>query len=366
MTGLGDSADYWNLKRNTQVKHDILSEYLQRWMATLSGRDPHEERTFHYVDGFAGRGSYSRGEPGSPIIAMRIGQELHDFRGGRVFLRCYNVEQKRDNFESLEREVEANRSRYRSVRVKNDCGAFQKHSANILKCIPPGENTFVFIDPFGYRGVELAQVLKFLERRRSEVFTTFMSNYIGQYLTDQNRAAAMDAIFDTKEWRRIAESPTGSQQAAVVELYGKQLQKRALERGKELYVLPINVQFEERAADIYHLIHASQHPKARLEMELAVRKAKRLSTQETMFSMAPEIEQDVLDALRASSDGMRVLSLAGKVWHARWYASWNDIKEAIRSLEATGEAEVRTHNGRARPRGGLEEKDLVLSKGGGR
>ncbi len=39
LTGPGDAADYWNLKRNTQVKHDILSDYLKRWASILSGRD---------------------------------------------------------------------------------------------------------------------------------------------------------------------------------------------------------------------------------------------------------------------------------------------------------------------------------------
>ncbi len=158
--------------------------------------------------------------------------------------------------------------------------------------------------------------------------------------------------------------PTGRQQDAVVELYGKQLQKRALERGKEIYVLPINVQFEDRAADIYHLIHASQHPKGRQAMEQSVDKVTRLSTQEPLFTLAPEIEQDALDALRASSGGLTMLGLAGKVWHRHWHASWNDVKEAVKSLETTGEVEVRTHDGRARPRQGLEEKDVVLSKGG--
>ena len=33
---------------------------------------------FHYVDGFAGRGRYSSEEPGSPLIAMEIGQELYE------------------------------------------------------------------------------------------------------------------------------------------------------------------------------------------------------------------------------------------------------------------------------------------------
>lgn len=174
----------------------------------------------------------------------------------------------------------------------------------------------------------------------------------------------MDAIFDTDEWRELVGLPTGTQQGLAVELYGKQIQKKGLEMGKELYVLPIEVAFEDRSANQYHLIHVSQDPKGRLAMEEAVRKVKRLSTQEVLFTLGPEIEQHALKALQAIPQGLKARELAGKVWFHSWYASWGkDIKEAIRTLEANGEVEVRTHDGRLRPRGGIEEQDLVLKRG---
>jgi hypothetical protein len=37
LPGSNGNADYWDLKRNTQVKHDILSSYLLRWASILSG-----------------------------------------------------------------------------------------------------------------------------------------------------------------------------------------------------------------------------------------------------------------------------------------------------------------------------------------
>jgi three-Cys-motif partner protein len=86
------SPEKWRLRRNKQVKHDILSEYLKRFIAVLSGGSRHAgPRTLHYVDSIAGRGRYSEGEPGSPLIAMEIGQELSDFREGGVYLNCYDV-----------------------------------------------------------------------------------------------------------------------------------------------------------------------------------------------------------------------------------------------------------------------------------
>jgi three-Cys-motif partner protein len=142
------------------------------------------------------------------------------------------VEQDPGNFASLEREVEEARPRYPSVEVEYFQGPFQKHSDEILRLIPESDDTFVFVDPFGYRGVELDEVMRFLVRRRSEVFITFMSNYIGGYMTNANRAGAMDAIFGTDEWRDLVGLPATSQQTGAVELYGRQLRKRAWRWGR--------------------------------------------------------------------------------------------------------------------------------------
>jgi three-Cys-motif partner protein len=357
---LGEEHDYWQLKRNTQIKHDVLYEYLRRWAYILSGRNPKGRRlSLHYVDGFAGRGRYEKGELGSPLIAMEVGQRLNEDRDGLVFLNCYNVERNAANFESLEREVEVAAPLYPSVGFRNFRGLFEEHADDILQDIRADDHTFVFIDPFGYRGVELTQVVKFLERRRSEVFITFMSNYIGRYMTDANRESAMDAIFGTPKWRELAGLPFSSQQASAVKLYGEQLQDWARGKKKDLYVLPIDVSFEDRAADKYHLIHASQHPKGRQAMEVAVDRAKRLSTQETLF-VSPEVQEYAVEALQAAPHGvMTALDLAGKVWLRSWYMTWRgDFKEAIRALEASGGVSVRAHDGRNR-RHGIEEQDLV-------
>lgn len=360
--------DKWRSRQNTQVKHDILFEYLKGFIPVLSAGNRNEPLSvLHYVDSRAGRGWYSEGEPGSPIVAMRVGHELHKYLEGYrdtpVYLECYNVEHDRENFDSLECEIEAVRDKFPSVGVRNFFGPFEEHSDEILDLIPLGEPTFVFIDPFGYLGVELQEVLRFLQRPRSEVFVTFMSDYIGRYMTDPNRANAMKKVFDTDEWRNLIGLQGTTQQKAAVKLYARQLIKRAQERGKRVYVFPINVAYEGRSGDIYHLVHVSQHPKARVVMEGAVNRVKGTSVEEQLF-IAPEVEGYVVEALRESGNGhMRALDLAGEVWQRSLYVSWRtDIKGAIRDLESRDEVSVRAHDGRNRTKKGIEERDVVFLK----
>jgi three-Cys-motif partner protein len=359
----------WHSRENTRVKHDILFEYLKGFIPILSAGNRGEPLSvLHYVDSHAGRGRYEGGEPGSPIVATKVGQELHDYlgqyRADPVYLECYNVEYDRQNFDSLNSEIAAVRDRYPSVGVRSFFGPFQEHSEKNLGLIEPGEPTFVFIDPFGYRGVELQEVLRFVQRPRSKVFITFMSDLIGRWMTDTHKAEGMRKVFDTEDRRTLIGLQGITQQKAAVELYASQLMKRAREQGKSLYVFPINVAYENRPGDIYHLVHVSQRPKARLVMEGAVTRVKGTSVEEQLF-IAPEVEGYAVEALRNSKvKRLTALDLAGEVWQKSLYASWRtDIKSAIRDLESSSEVGIQAHNGRNR-KTGIEEKDVVYLQGG--
>ncbi len=356
----------WRYKQQTQVKHAVLSNYLTKWIAILGRPNPDRPRTLHYVDGFAGRGRYADGEDGSPIIAMRVGHELHEHRQGDVSLRCYNVEHDPENFASLEREVETARPRYPSVGVKNYQGTFQEHADGILEVVPASQAAFVFFDPFGYDGVDLAEVLKFVERRYHEVFVNFQSSFVNRFMDVPDKAPTMDAIFETEEWRALR--GPGRQQK-IVELYGRQLRRRAAERFglDEVYVYPISVRFPDRDADIYHLVHISRSPKARLTMEDAVRSADLLS-QEPLPLFAMEVENLILEKLDGSGE-QRAIDLAGKVWLEQDFgnAMWRgEIRDAFRALEAANQIRVRHSDGTQRqPGSAVQEKDLVSLAGGG-
>jgi GMT-like wHTH domain len=62
----------WDLEPHTAAKHEILRRYLQAWAPILSqGNFPQ----LVFVDGFAGPGRYSKGEEGSPLIAVKAAVE---------------------------------------------------------------------------------------------------------------------------------------------------------------------------------------------------------------------------------------------------------------------------------------------------
>jgi len=364
--GPDKQADLWEYKEQTRIKHAILSNYLKRWMVILGRPRADRPRRMHFVDSYAGRARYKGGEPGSPVLSMEVGEELHHHFKGAFFLKCHNVEPDPFNFSSLRWEVEVAKQDFPSVEVRNYQGTFEARAGDVFANIGRGEPALVFLDPFGYQDVDMP--LRMLERRYNEVFITFMSSFVNRFLTDPSKARTMDRIFGTGAWRNLGSAP--NRQERLVRLYGEQIQRLAREDLglDEVLVYPIDVDFGDRNADIYHLVHVSQHEAARKAMEEAVRSARVLKQAQLSLSMPDSaVEDEVLGVLAQEEGGtLRALSLAKKVWLRQWTASWHDdIRGAVKELELRGEVDVTAHDDRKRKVGSfVQEKDWVELRGG--
>ena len=364
MIGPDRQQGLWEYKEQTRIKHAILSNYLKRWMAILGRPRASKPRRMHFVDSYAGRAKYTGGEPGSPIRAMEVGEELHHHFKGAFFLECHNVERDPFNFRSLRWEVEVAKQDFPSVDARNYEGAFEDRVGDVFANIGPGEPALVFLDPFGYQGIDMP--LRMLERRYNEVFITFMSSFVNRFLTDPSKASTMDRIFRTPTWRELRDVP--DRQERLVRLYAEQIQLLARQDLDldEVLVYPIDVDFEGRAADIYHLVHVSQHEAARKAMEEAVRSAKVLSQAQLSLSLPDSAVEDEVVEVLGREGKVRALPLARKVWLKHWTATWrDDLRGAVKALEQRGEVDVTPHDGRKRKVGSLvHEKDWIELRGG--
>ena len=366
MIGPDKQPDLWEYKEHTRLKHAILSNYLKRWMAILGRPRVGKPKRMHFVDSYAGRARYKGGELGSPILSMEVGEELHHYFGGAFFLECHNVERDAFNFKSLRWETEVAKQDLTSVEVHNYHGRFEEKMGDIFASIPAGEPALVFLDPFGYEGIETP--LKMLERRYNEVFVTFMSSFVNRFLTDKTKASTMDRIFGTEQWRNLRGAR--NRQEELVRLYGEQIQRRARQDPglDEILVHPIDVNLQGQNTDIYHLVHVSQHQAARKAMEEAVRSASVLEDARLPLSFHDAaVEDTILEAFGGEDSRMRALVLAKKVWLRHWTATWrDDVRGAVKALEQRGQVIVEAHDDRNRKVGSLvKEKDWVELRGGG-
>lgn len=189
----------WELEPHTKAKHELLRRYLGAWFPIITSS--RRNRPVLFLDGFAGPGVYSNGEPGSPVIALETLVNHARFANldSTKFVFLF-VEADDDRFASLEQEIEQFWSRRPggkpgNVLVKTYKEPFAKIAADLVsyareqkKQLAP---TFAFIDPFGWSGVPLAVIRDLLAFDKCEVLFNFMHDSVNRFVTDDRPGVAL-------------------------------------------------------------------------------------------------------------------------------------------------------------------------------
>ena len=242
----------WDLEPHTRAKHEILRRYMQAWMPILSqGGFP----KFVYIDGFAGPGRYSKGEDGSPIIALKVALDPRArIESDVTFLF---VELRNDRADMLRQVLdEFKRPPRFSVRVaggttfEEAVGSFLDEYAREGQRPPP---IFAFIDPFGWSGVPFQLVQRILSSPSCEALITFIYEEINRFIGNPDQERNFDAYFGTKDWRKgITLVDPKQRNRFLHDLYLSQLREAAGVR----YVRSFQMRNDKDVTD-YYLFYAT-------------------------------------------------------------------------------------------------------------
>lgn len=232
--GKDSDPDKWDYPPHTKAKHAILANYLDAWypiLASTRGR-------ILYLDGFAGRGRYDGGEPGSPIIALDrlLCHSAWDRMKHREFVFLF-IEHDRDNADSLERALQQYRADYEaggrrwpaSVKYEVRHGTFADNAKEIVSYLREQKArlapTFAMVDPFGWTGMPMAVMADLLNHPSCEAFVNFMVGFVNRFLEHPDQTSNMDELFGA-EVRDVLSSFTGADRVAHLrDFYIGQLQR---------------------------------------------------------------------------------------------------------------------------------------------
>lgn len=188
-----------------------------------------------YLDGFAGPGVYTGGNPGSPIIALQTLVNHAIFRRfSNIQFNFYFIEKDPPRCNNLEREImkfwRQNGGKPNNVKIElfneeflSAVERIHKHFRVYHRPVP----TFAFIDPFGWAGVPMSIIRKLLSTDKCEVLFNFMYDSVNRFVTGDTLSSQFDALFGTEnqDFSELRTLDPQERKRHLLNLYKTQLKK---------------------------------------------------------------------------------------------------------------------------------------------
>ena len=237
----------WELSPHTGAKHSILRRYLQAWYPKLRST-----QRVVFVDGFAGPGEYTGGEPGSPIIALDAVAEHTGDLSGCEFIYVF-IEEDRCRYEHLDA-ILAQRDDPGHIHVELKHGAFAEVIDKALDELEGGlAPAVVMIDPFGPKGAPYETVSRLAAYSKTELLISFMYESINPFLTSPEFEPHLDALFGVPDWRDAIPLVGDGRAQSLRELYVARLREAGMK-----HVRSFEMRDSENRRE-YWLIFATHH-----------------------------------------------------------------------------------------------------------
>lgn len=192
------------LDRHSQTKHEIVEDYVRRYVLKLMAQAHIPELRLSLIDGFCGGGNYLTEAceitDGSPLLMMRAVREARAYLNQtRRIPRNINVEYLfidilKDTTDYLQYWLDAKQQEnaidlldYNRVRIVNT--DFFTELPNIIRRVQQrkyGEHAIFILDQYSYKDIPLPQISSILKTLNgAEVIMTFNVDNLTTYLADR-------------------------------------------------------------------------------------------------------------------------------------------------------------------------------------
>ena len=222
----------WELEPHTAAKHQVLRAYLDAWIPVMGQqalRVPWADaKRLLLVDGFAGPGRYSGGQPGSPLIMLDavISHAAFPRLAGVTFNFLF-VEHDARRVQHLHSEIAKLGQLPPNVSVRVELGEFESTFGAVIedatgrgrRPIP----TFAFIDPFGYSSASMSLTGRLLNFPRCEVLFFLPLSFIHRFVGRPGQETALTSLFGCEDWRGAIPLQGSERSAFLLDLFERQL-----------------------------------------------------------------------------------------------------------------------------------------------
>lgn len=221
---------------HTRAKHQILQEYLKRWLPILAQQSQkmgRQSQRLLYVDGFAGAGEYTDNIPGSPIVAIETA--LKSASTFTVPTQIKLIEIRADRIANLRTLVERKRPELaRSGRIAVDDPIQGDCESVINQFIDEHEQrrqglgpALFFLDQFGYSSFSMDLIGRILKHEVCEVFSYLNWNMLNPFMADATKHTRISTAFGGDEWKEVLGLSGKAREESFRDIYLAALRSRA-------------------------------------------------------------------------------------------------------------------------------------------
>jgi three-Cys-motif partner protein len=243
----------------SQIKAAIVTDYFWAWAGFMVQQQklrPQYGQKLQYIDLFAGPGRYESGAKSTPLMILE--RAVIDPEISSRLCAIFNDKDEK-NTQSLETEIKAIPG-YANLKNEpkvytGDVGEDVVSQFESARLVP----TFLFVDPFGYKGLSLRLVQSVVKDWGCDCVFFFNYNRISMGLGNDAVESHMDALFG-QERAALLRGKFGARPLSPVERETMIVDemKRALEEMGGKFVLPFRFRNAEGNRTTHHLFFVSK------------------------------------------------------------------------------------------------------------
>lgn len=198
---------------HSDIKVKLLRLYLEKYISILAlARGVNEVEVY---DLFCGEGIYSNGKEGSPVIILKLIKEIFyrnkSSQNSSVKFNCHYNDIDKSKIEKLANYIKEKKLHYSEIGslnyINEDYGTLKDKIKKIKK--KTGQKSFVFIDPYGYKGISIKDIEGLLSDGQTEVLLFLPTQFMYRFEKDATPPCLYDFLEEVLDDNVIGQSKNG-------------------------------------------------------------------------------------------------------------------------------------------------------------
>lgn len=245
---------------SSRIKANIVSEYFPSYCKIIIRK--YQPKAVRYIDLFAGPGIYEDGNASTPILIGRHCEK--DNQLNNIVRLIFNDNAYSAALEkNFKKEFQENAFVHKPHFGKSTVGKCKELTDFLIKNTHNGEKnnypSLLFIDPFGYKGIETKVLAEFLKNWGNEIFLFVNTKRIHPALENDKFEGLMNDLFPTtlqkiKQDRRF-KSTVAERLSLIIDCLGSEYKSLL---GGELYYTAFKFQEEDVDATSHYILHLTK------------------------------------------------------------------------------------------------------------